>query len=110
MPLDDAQIARMAEALSQATGKDVQVKAITDPDVINEFATLVRDQAHLDYLYVLTVADVRGTNPRLWNSWKATLFHDLYELTARALRRGLENPLKSPWKPGPYQEATPRSL
>jgi [protein-PII] uridylyltransferase len=53
----------------------------------------VGDQAHLDYLYVLTVADVRGTNPKLWNSWKATLFRDLYELTARALRRGLENPI-----------------
>ena len=41
---------------------------------------------------MLTVADVRGTNPKLWNSWKATLFGDLYELTHRALRRGLENP------------------
>jgi [protein-PII] uridylyltransferase len=53
----------------------------------------VRDKTHLDYLYVLTVADVNGTNPKLWNSWKATLFRDLYELTARALRRGLENPI-----------------
>jgi [protein-PII] uridylyltransferase len=70
-----------------------QKKDISDPDIINEFATLVRDQAHLDYLYVLTVADVKGTNPRLWNSWKATLFRDLYDLTTRALRRGLENPI-----------------
>ena len=36
---------------------------------------------------------MRGTNPALWNSWKATLFRDLYELTHRALRRGLENPI-----------------
>jgi [protein-PII] uridylyltransferase len=36
---------------------------------------------------------VRGTNPKLWNSWKAMLFRDLYELTSRALRRGLENPI-----------------
>ncbi|MBT8101221.1 MAG: ACT domain-containing protein, partial [Gammaproteobacteria bacterium] len=64
-----------------------------DPDVINEFASIVGDTLHLDYLYVLTVADVRGTNPKLWNSWKATLFRDLYELTHRALRRGLENPI-----------------
>jgi [protein-PII] uridylyltransferase len=70
-----------------------QKKDINDPEVINKFAALVGDQAHLDYLYVLTVADVRGTNPKLWNSWKATLFRDLYELTARALRRGLENPI-----------------
>ncbi len=76
-----------------ALSMTAQKKDIQDPKVINEFAALVGDQTHLDYLYVLTVADVRGTNPQLWNSWKATLFHDLYELTGRALRRGLENPI-----------------
>ena len=70
-----------------------QKQDIGDPDVVNEFAALVGDQLHLDYLYLLTVADVRGTNPKLWNSWKASLFRDLYELTSRALRRGLENPI-----------------
>ena len=70
-----------------------QKKDISDPAVINEFAAIVSDKTHLDYLYVLTVADVRGTNPKLWNSWKATLFRDLYDATARALRRGLENPI-----------------
>ncbi len=76
-----------------ALSTTAQKKDIGDPDVINEFAALVGDRLHLDYLYVLTVADVRGTNPKLWNSWKASLFHDLYRLTARALRRGLENPI-----------------
>jgi len=70
-----------------------QKKDIGDPDVINEFASLVGDPLHLDYLYLLTVADIRGTSPKLWNSWKAQLFDDLYELTRRALRRGLENPI-----------------
>jgi len=70
-----------------------QKKDISDPEVINSFAALVGDHTHLDYLYVLTVADVRGTNPKLWNSWKASLFRDLYLLTAHALRRGLENPI-----------------
>ena len=70
-----------------------QKKDLSDPGVISEFAAIVGDKTHLDYLYVLTVADVRATNPKLWNSWKATLFRDLYELTARALRRGLENPI-----------------
>jgi [protein-PII] uridylyltransferase len=76
-----------------ALSTTAQKRDIGDPDVINEFAALVGDQAHLDHLYVLTVADVRGTNPKLWNSWKASLFRDLYELTSRALRRGLENPI-----------------
>lgn len=70
-----------------------QKKDISDPEVVNEFAALIGDQTHLDYLYVLTVADVRGTNPKLWNSWKARLFEELYERTKTALRRGLENPI-----------------
>ena len=76
-----------------ALSMTAQKKDTHDPDVINEFATLVGDPLHLDYLYVLTVADVRGTDPKLWNSWKAQLFNDLYVLTRRALRRGLENPI-----------------
>ncbi len=76
-----------------ALSMTAQKKDISDPAVINDFAALVGDQLHLDYLYVLTVADVRGTNPKLWNSWKASLFEELYELTKRALRRGLENPI-----------------
>ncbi len=70
-----------------------QKQDIADPQVVNGFARAVGDQTRLDYLYVLTVADVRGTNPKLWNSWKATLFDELYERVKRALRRGLESPL-----------------
>jgi [protein-PII] uridylyltransferase len=70
-----------------------QKKDISDPEVIYDFAKLVGDQNHLDYLYVLTVADVRGTNPKLWNNWKASLFAEFYERTKQALRRGLESPI-----------------
>jgi [protein-PII] uridylyltransferase len=70
-----------------------QKKDISDPDIIQDFAARVGDQVHLDYLYVLTVADVRGTNPKLWNAWKARLFEEFYERTKRALRRGLEKPI-----------------
>ncbi len=76
-----------------ALSTTAQKKDIGDPGVINEFAALVGDQLHLDYLYVLTVADVRGTDPKLWNSWKAMLFRDLYDLTSRALRIGGEHPI-----------------
>ena len=72
-----------------------QKKDISDPKVIQDFARTVGDQTHLDYLYLLTVADVRGTNPKLWNSWKASLFHDFYERVRRALRRGIESPDRS---------------
>ncbi len=70
-----------------------QKKDISDPQVINDFAQLVGDQTHLDYLYVLTVSDVRGTNPKLWNNWKSSLFNEFYERIKRALRRGAENPI-----------------
>lgn len=70
-----------------------QKKDLNDPNVILEFARTVGDRIHLEYLYVLTVADVRGTNPSLWNSWKDTLFRELYQATLRAMRRGFENPI-----------------
>ncbi len=70
-----------------------QKQDVNDPRVINEFASTVGDQTHLDYLYVLTVADVRATNPDIWNSWKDTLFWELYQGTKRALRRGEADPI-----------------
>lgn len=75
-----------------------QKKDVSDPDVINDFAIQVGDQVTLDYLYVLTVADIRATNPNLWNNWRASLLQQLYVETKRALRRGLENPInKEEW-------------
>ena len=70
-----------------------QRKDLSDPQVIFDFARLVGDQTRLDYIYVLTVADINATNPTLWNSWRASLLRQLYTETKRALRRGLENPL-----------------
>lgn len=70
-----------------------QRRDISDPDVIHTFALQVRDSVHLDYIYVLTVADINATNNTLWNSWRATLLRQLYTETKRALRRGLENPI-----------------
>src|SRR6185295_7427693 len=87
-----------------------QKQDITDPQVINAFARKVGDENHLDYLYVLTCADVRGTNPKLWNSWKASLFHDFYDRVKRALRRGLESPIDQEQLVRETQEAAQRLL
>ncbi len=67
---------------------------VSDPDVVNNFAGLLGDRTHLDYLYLLTVADIRGTNISLWTSWKDALLRELYRGTLGALRRGLENPIQ----------------
>ena len=70
-----------------------QRKDISDPDEIQRFATHVMTQERLDYLYTLTVADIHGTNPELWNAWRSTLLRQTYTETRRALSRGLDNPM-----------------
>ena len=70
-----------------------QRKDISDPDEIVKFASHVTTEERLDYLYTLTVADIHGTNPELWNAWRSSLLRQTYTETRRALRRGLENPL-----------------
>ena len=71
-----------------------QKKDLSDPDVINNFSQIIGDKTHLDYLYLLTVADIRGTNPALWNGWKDSLLKELYSKTLKAIRRGVENPIQ----------------
>lgn len=63
-----------------------QRQDIADPDVINRFAKKMMDCLHLDYLYLLTVADIRATSPTLWNDWKAELLATLYRKTEQALK------------------------
>ena len=69
-----------------------QKEDISDTEVVEKFSVLVKDQTHLDNLYLLTIADMMGTNPHVWNDWKSQLLLDLYLATSRTLRRGLSNP------------------
>lgn len=70
-----------------------QRKDISDPEIIHAFAEAMPSQVHLDYLYILTVCDISATNPKLWNTWRASLLRQLYIETKRALRRGTEHPV-----------------
>lgn len=71
-----------------------QKRDISDPDVIHDFASKVGNLAYLNYLYLLTMADISGTSRKLWNTWRASLLSDLYRRTRAALERGLGNPLQ----------------
>ncbi|MPM59164.1 Bifunctional uridylyltransferase/uridylyl-removing enzyme [bioreactor metagenome] len=62
-----------------------QKQDLADPDVIRAFATRVGSERNLTALYLLTVADIRGTSPKVWNGWKGKLLEDLYRATLRVL-------------------------
>ena len=63
-----------------------QKQDLSDPDVIREFARVVGSERRLTALYLLTVADIRGTSPKVWNNWKGKLLEDLFRATAQLLR------------------------
>ena len=73
----------VAEHLNMS--QTAQKQDISDPDVVSAFAKKVGDERHLTALYLLTVADVRGTSPKVWNAWKGKLLEDLYRATLRVL-------------------------
>jgi [protein-PII] uridylyltransferase len=61
-----------------------QKQDMSDPEIIKRFAGLVRNERRLTSLYLLTVADIRGTSPKVWNAWKGKLLEDLYRITLAA--------------------------
>jgi len=65
-----------------------QKQDISDPDVVAAFARTVGTDERLALLYILTVADIRGTSPKVWNAWKAQLLEDLFHATRRVLAGG----------------------
>ena len=69
-----------------------QKKDISDPLTVNDFAKEVEQNEKLNYLYLLTVNDIRATNPALWNGWKHQLLRDLYTLTRSKINK---NPIKA---------------
>ncbi|HEY8555524.1 MAG TPA: [protein-PII] uridylyltransferase [Burkholderiales bacterium] len=70
-----------------------QRQDIFDPQVVRRFAEQVGDKEHLDNLYLLTVADMRGTSPKVWNAWRDRLLTTLYHSTLHELRVGFAAPL-----------------
>ena len=70
--------------------RTAQKSDLSDPAVIEHFARLMGDERHLTALYLLTIADIRGTSPAVWNAWKARLLENLF-LATRSLIQGVSN-------------------
>lgn len=73
----------VAEHLSMS--RIAQKEDLSEPDVISRFAAHVGNERYLTALYLLTVADIRGTSPKVWNAWKGKLLEDLYRYALRVL-------------------------
>lgn len=82
---EDAELVEFLVEHHLTLSRVAQKEDLSDPDVIEQFAALVKDERHLTALYLLTVADIRGTGPKVWNAWKGKLLEDCYRLTLRAL-------------------------
>ena len=82
---EDAQLVEFLVSEHLAMSRIAQKEDLSDPDVIAAFAKRVGNERYLTALYLLTVADIRGTSPKVWNAWKGKLLEDLYRATLRAL-------------------------
>ena len=82
---DDAQLIEFLVQEHLTMSRIAQKSDLSDPDVIAAFAKRVGSERNLTALYLLTVADIRGTSPKVWNAWKGKLLEDLYRYTLRVL-------------------------
>ena len=92
IPREDAKLIEflVSEHLTMSTV--AQKQDLSDPEVIGAFAKRVGSERYLTALYLLTIADIRGTSPRVWNAWKGKLLEDLYRATSRALGGHMPDP------------------
>jgi [protein-PII] uridylyltransferase len=82
---EDAQLVAWLVENHLVMSSTAQKQDIADPAVVRTFADRVGDERHLAALHLLTVADIRGTSPKVWNAWKAKLLEDLFWATRRLL-------------------------
>jgi [protein-PII] uridylyltransferase len=89
---DDCKLIEFLVREHLAMSRVAQKEDLGDPSVIEAFAKRFPNERYLTALYLLTVADIRGTSPKVWNAWKGKLLEDLYRLTLRALGGGVPDP------------------
>jgi [protein-PII] uridylyltransferase len=82
---EDAELTEFLVEHHLSMSSVAQKQDVHDPEVVRAFAEKVGTERRLIALYLLTVADIRGTSPKVWNAWKAKLLEDLFRATRRAL-------------------------
>jgi [protein-PII] uridylyltransferase len=85
LPRDESELIEFLVRQHLRMSQIAQKEDLSNPQVIEQFAALVGTERRLTALYLLTVADIRGTSPKVWNAWKGKLLEDLYRYTLRAL-------------------------
>jgi [protein-PII] uridylyltransferase len=93
MPMSDEHRERVAWLVEQhlVMSQTAQRRDISDPETIQGFCEIMGSQTRLDYLYLMTIADIAATSSKLWNSWKDSLLWELYSMTSIALEEGSAN-------------------
>ena len=82
---EDTQLIEFLVGEHLSMSRIAQKEDLSNPEVIAAFARRVGNERYLTALYLLTVADIRGTSPKVWNAWKGKLLEDLYRYTLRVL-------------------------
>ncbi len=83
--LEDSRLIEFLVGEHLSMSRVAQKEDLSNPEVIAAFAQRVGNERYLTALYLLTVADIRGTSPKVWNGWKGKLLEDLYRYTLRVL-------------------------
>ena len=85
LPREDEDLVAFLVEQHLTMSRVAQKQDVYDPAVVQQFADQVGSERRLTALYLLTVADIRGTSPKVWNAWKAKLLEDLYRATRRVI-------------------------
>ncbi len=93
LPMRNEHRQRVAWLVEQhlVMSQTAQRRDIADPETIHRFCEVVGNQTRLDYLYLVTIADIAATSSKLWNNWKDSLLWELYSITSTALAEGSSN-------------------
>ena len=88
LPLEEAETVIWLVRNHLMMSDTAQKRDLSDARTLRDFADLVGSPTRLKLLHILTVCDIRGVGPGVWNNWKAALLRALYHATRGLLTGG----------------------